>query len=590
MRRIAAVSVVALAAVVTAADVLCALTSDQGSIGGRVAAAVLYGLVVGVPTSIGAVVLIGDPGNRFARALYLSGLVWSVVGLVSASNVVLYSTGRVAYWFVLLTVAFLLLAFPSGRLTGHAERMTVAAAGALATLLYLPTALLVHSFPTPFPGVPCNEDCPHNAFAVTSTTPGFISVVRPVREVLSALAFMAVLLILLRRMRGAAPLLRRALGPVTVVAGGWVVAYVAYLLLRATAPNGPVLPVVGYIYGMALPLIALSFGVGLLARKARGVLAMQRLARRLSKEPTTDDLQHALADSLGDPELAILHWRDGEPGQWLDAAGWPAPAPTRGPRHGVAELRLHGRLLGAIVHDVEQDATVVRTAASFAVMALQHAELVQRLRRSLGELTESRARIVTVADETRRQIERDLHDGAQQRLVALRLQLAAESSRLQHTDPGTSAGLAALGDRAEQAIDDIRSLAQGIYPALLAERGLPAALSAVASAASIRTTVSADGIGRFRPEIESAVYFACVEALQNAAKHADGARSISIALAADEELSFAVRDDGPGTDATVNGNGAFTTIRDRIRAVGGEVAVESPPDHGTRLVGTVPLA
>ena len=223
MRRRGPVLCLVLAVALAAAAVACALTSAQGSAGGRAAAAVMYGLVVAVPTLIGVLVLLGNPADRFARALYATGVLWSVVALASSSNPVLYSTGRVAYWAVLPSLVFLLLAFPSGRLTARPERIVMATVGAIAAVLYVPTALLVRSYVTPFPGAPCGQHCPDNAFAVTSSTPGFLDVVRPGRELLTVLAFFAVVVILDRRLRAAAPLLSRAQGPVTAVAAAWAV-------------------------------------------------------------------------------------------------------------------------------------------------------------------------------------------------------------------------------------------------------------------------------------------------------------------------------------------------------------------------------
>jgi signal transduction histidine kinase len=228
------------------------------------------------------------------------------------------------------------------------------------------------------------------------------------------------------------------------------------------------------------------------------------------------------------------------------------------------------------------------TAASFVVMTLEHRALVERLETSLDELTASRARISAVAYDTRRHIERDLHDGAQQRLIALRLKLAMLGDRLAGVDAQSAHEARMLGDQAERAIDEIRDLARGIYPSILADRGLGDALASVAQAAPIPTTVHAPNIPRYPPEIESAVYFACVEAVQNAAKHAGDARHIAITLSVNGDLHFEVTDDGGGHVQAHNG--AVTRLRDRIRAVGGDVAVAPTTAGGTRVAGRVPVS
>jgi signal transduction histidine kinase len=232
----------------------------------------------------------------------------------------------------------------------------------------------------------------------------------------------------------------------------------------------------------------------------------------------------------------------------------------------------------------------MRAAAAYAVIVLENRRLVDRLHASVDDLWASRARIAAVADDARRRIERDLHDGAQQRLVALRLRLARESERLQAGSPQAAAVLDELGLETEETIDEVRALAHGIYPSLLAERGLPDALRAAALAAPISTSLATDGVGRYSPEVESTVYFACLEALQNAAKHAH-AEHVAITLVAGERLRFEIADDGEGFENGALTNGAgLTNLRDRVSAIGGELQIESSRGGGTRVSGSLPVA
>ena len=167
---------------------------------------------------------------------------------------------------------------------------------------------------------------------------------------------------------------------------------------------------------------------------------------------------------------------------------------------------------------------------------------------SLAEIDESRGRIQAAADDERRRIERDLHDGAQQRLVALRIKLEL-AEELVREDPARGLPrLHLLGDEVTETLDEIRSIARGVYPSLLAERGLPEALHAAALRAPTETRVSPDGVGRYPQAVESAVYFCCLEALQNAAKHAPGASRVTVELHEDDRLRFEVSDDGEGFD------------------------------------------
>jgi signal transduction histidine kinase len=256
------------------------------------------------------------------------------------------------------------------------------------------------------------------------------------------------------------------------------------------------------------------------------------------------------------------------------------------------ELRSENRILGALLYDVTvgPDTALVDAMASYAVVVLENLWLVEQLQSSLRDLSASRGRMAAVADASRHAIERDLHDGAQQRLVALRLKLAVQSERLRPAAPEEAAALEQLGGEVEESIEHIRELALGIYPSLLAERGLPDALRSAARRSTVRTSVRADGVGRYRRDVESTVYFACLEAMQNAAKHADGATAVSVSLSAHGGLTFEVRDDGRGFDqAAVPPGTGLLNVRDRVAALGGSVRVESAPQGGTLVAGVLPV-
>ena len=253
-------------------------------------------------------------------------------------------------------------------------------------------------------------------------------------------------------------------------------------------------------------------------------------------------------------------------------------------------MREDGRRVAALVHDpaLREQGSFVEAAGAFALSALENQRLRAQVDASLEELRESRTRIQAAADGERRRIERDLHDGAQQRLVALRvrLELAAETVR---DDPDASARvLRQLGQETEELLDDVRSLAQGIYPSLLADRGLEDAVREIARRSSVPARATTRGLGRYSPEVETAVYFSCLEALQNVAKHAPEALSVWLTVVDDGALRFEIADDGPGfdPDQTSRGSG-LTNMRDRVGAVGGELTVASSPGAGTRISGVL---
>jgi signal transduction histidine kinase len=212
-------------------------------------------------------------------------------------------------------------------------------------------------------------------------------------------------------------------------------------------------------------------------------------------------------------------------------------------------------------------------------------ELARSFNQMLDELQASRARIVAAADASRRKVERDLHDGAQQRLVLL----ALKASMLEG-EHGSTPLISEIRAEIQLAMTELRDLAHGLYPQVLESDGLPGALAEVAGNAAIPTTFDCNGAERYRSELEAAVYFCCLEALQNAAKHAgDGARA-SVKLAqCDQRLEFEISDDGHGFDpSATDGSSGLQNMRDRIGALGGELRIESVRGSGTTITGIVP--
>jgi signal transduction histidine kinase len=294
--------------------------------------------------------------------------------------------------------------------------------------------------------------------------------------------------------------------------------------------------------------------------------------------------------------------------RWLPQLLAPVdPADARRAPLRVAAVTDSGELLGLVVvgrapgapnYDLAEDdalgdavrilAAVLRNRALTVALEASLAELQQ----ANTELVASRRRIVTAADAERRRIERDLHDGAQQHLLALAVTVGLVRQMVAEGDPRDEVldTLGQLSDDVRATVQELRALAQGIYPALLVDGGLAPALRAVAGRSVQAVTVEADGVGRYPVELEAALYFCCLEALQNAAKHAPGA-AVRIELRrADGRLCVDVRDDGPGFDpATSNGGMGRTSMADRVGAHGGTVEWVSAPGAGTTVRLAVPL-
>jgi signal transduction histidine kinase len=264
----------------------------------------------------------------------------------------------------------------------------------------------------------------------------------------------------------------------------------------------------------------------------------------------------------------------------------------------VFAVRDRGELLGALAVSkppgeplTPAEEKLIGDLVGQAGLVLRNVRLTSELRLRLEELAASRKRLVAAQDEERRRLERNIHDGAQQQLVALAVKLRLAENLVERDTKQARSLLGELRDEATDAMENLRDLARGIYPPLLADKGLRAALEAQARKAAVPVTLQLDGVGRYPQEVEAAVYFSCLEALQNVAKYADAERVDLRLQEEDGHLTFAVHDDGRGFDpaSTPKGSG-LTNIADRLAALGGEVDVRSRPGEGTEVRGRIPIS
>ena len=560
--------------------------NDPGSLGAALARA---GLVL-LPLAVGQVLWTRLPDRRFGPLLVAAGLLTFVAALSGSGGAVVYSAGRVATWAVELALVYLALAFPTGRLRRREDRWLVGATALVLAVLYLPTALLADGYPTPSTWASCVHACPGNAFQVAAHEPAWVGgVVLPLRELLVSILFVLLTLRLVVRIRRATVPMRRTLTPVLAAAIVHTVALpVAFAARRAGDPQ--LTQVLMWLLAAGLAMLTVGFLVGATRWRLAIGEGLYRLAGMLHGRLDPAALRRALADTLQDPTTDLFYRATG--GEWLDAGGRTVELPA--PASGRAATLVHDGdvVVAAIVHDeaLADQQAFVDAVAGLALVVLTNQRLAAQVEASLREVRRSRGRILAAADEERRRIERDLHDGAQQRLVALqiKLELASELSAAQHLPDADQ--LHRLSEDVGDALDDVRSLAAGVYPALLVDCGLEEALRSVARRSPLPVEVDASGVGRYPPQIEAAVYFSCLEALQNAAKHAH-AELVSVSVTNGNGLSFEVRDDGQGFDRDAGAGGhGLTNISDRLGAVGGTLTAESHPGGGTRIAGTIPHA
>jgi signal transduction histidine kinase len=311
---------------------------------------------------------------------------------------------------------------------------------------------------------------------------------------------------------------------------------------------------------------------------------MSALIAQVGQLPGEGPLRAALADALGDPSLALAYWLP-ESERFVDALGHPVT--VSGP--GWTEVELQGRRVAAIAHDpaLSEEPQLVRTAGAAAALALENQRLAAELRARIEDLRASRARLVEAGDAERRRLERDLHDGAQSRLVALalkiklaRMKVDADSEAAQLLDESSA--------ELQASLDELRVLARGLHPVVLTDRGLNAAVRILADRAPVPVEVLALPPERLPPAVELALYFVVAEALTNVAKYAQASGATVTITVGGGRVAVEVSDDGIGGADVAAGSG-LRGLSDRVAALDGRLELHSPPGKGTRLRAEIPL-
>ncbi|MBD0328674.1 MAG: hypothetical protein ICV64_01010 [Thermoleophilia bacterium] len=346
---------------------------------------------------------------------------------------------------------------------------------------------------------------------------------------------------------------------------------------------GPVVGVLLWVFAAAAGVVSLA-----VLDELRGPLRAL-VIRPLASVPTAAvAVREALAERIGDRTLALAYWLP-EREAFVDERGLPVELPDPASGRAWTEVAHEGRRVAAIVHDAELDARpeLVRAAASGAVLALDNERLKAELRARIEALQTSRTRIVEAGLEARRRIERDLHDGAQQQLVALALDLRMLRARLA-SDPAAAQLADASLEKLQAALDELRELARGIHPAILTDRGLPAALDALVARVPVPVESSVELEERPPRAVEAAAYFVVAEALTNVAKYARASQAWVRVRRVDDALEVDVVDDGVGGADPANGSG-LRGLEDRAVAVDGTLDVHSPPGGGTRIAARFPI-
>ncbi len=401
---------------------------------------------------------------------------------------------------------------------------------------------------------------------------------------------LAIALVVLRRWTDATAASRRSLTPVVIA--GVTISLVHAVDLASGVLLIPVLPGSPLYWADTLSRLLVPFGflIGLLRlRMARGALA--DLVVDLGEIPPPERLREALSGALRDPTLAVLYWSP-ERAAYLDAHGVAVDAEAYAAGRAVTYLEHGDEPLAAMLHDpaLSEDPGLVAAVAAAVRLAVENERLTSEVEAQLHEVQASRARIVAAGDAERRRVERDLHDGAQQRIVSMTLALRLARIQLGNdADPVVRQTLDQASDDAKAALSELRELARGIHPQILSEAGLGAAVDSLVARSPVEMTVDVAHADRYSPAVESTAYFVVSEALANIAKYANASHGAIRTSWRDDILTIDISDDGVGGADPAAGTG-LRGLADRLSVVDGTLEVTSPRGGGTRLRASIPAA
>jgi signal transduction histidine kinase len=581
--RRALLALFALGVIFAGLDVALALTStheDQ-----KVVTAILGPLIGLSFIGTGVFAWWRRPLNRFGLLMTGVGIAWFLSGLTESNNSTVFTIGSYVEPLYLVIVIQMVLSFPTGRLETFAQRVTIAAGYLDVLAVRLPFFLLGGDIVGDLKG-----PRPDNVLAVVDA-PDLADVFDYTSTFVAVVVLVSTLVLLVRKRQAATPPQRRALAPMLWTGLALVGLLGIAFLIDVLGLPGRIGDVAGLLALVAFAILPFAFLAGLVRSRYSRAGAVGELIERLNNPEADRSLGHALADALGDGSLKLVYWRPSA-GHYVTYDGRPVELPEAGSGRAVTEVEREGIRVGAIIHDASlaDEPGLVRAVAASAALALENERLEAELRARLDELQTSRSRLVEVSMFERRRLERDLHDGAQQRLVALSLQLGLAKRRLEEgQDVAAGAMLDAARDELARALEELRELARGIHPAVLTDRGLEPALEALAERAPLPVSLDQMPAERLPAPVEAAAYFVVAEALTNVVKYA-GASTAAVRIRRNGSYAVVeVRDDGVGGADPTIGTG-LRGLADRLAALDGRLEVHSPPGEGTTVRAEVPCA
>lgn len=508
------------------------------------------------------------PVSRLGPLMLATGFVMAVTSLQWVEQPVLFSVGHLLDMLPAAMFLHLFLAFPTGRLTRQPEQGLVVTGYAAAVGLQVVKIIL--------------GSAPANLLAF-ATLPNAANLVEGLQLCLLAALMLAGVILLYSRSRATSRRWRR---PASLLVDAFGLALIMLgLLYMAALGTWPAFETIRLVTFASLGLAPIAFLYALLdARLARGEVA--ELLVELRANPTAG-LQAPLARALRDPSLRLAYWLP-QFDSWTDQDGKEVPPPIADERQAVRTIYRENEPMAALLFDrsLEDEQELLKTVEATTGIALENGRLRAELRARLQELRGSRIRVLEASRQERQRLERDLHDGAQQRLVALSLELGllVESST---ADPEVKERLARVKDEVSGSLEELRDVARGIYPAVLSGHGLAVALESLMARAAVPVDLTVDVDDRLPPAVEVAAYYVICEALTNIDKHAHATSAMVRVSRTDTTLVVDIVDDGVGGAQASNGSG-LRGLADRVDALGGFLWTSTPVAGGTGVHAEIP--
>jgi signal transduction histidine kinase len=519
------------------------------------------------------------PDNRVGMLMAATGFAWFLSGLSFSDVPLIFTVGQLFGSLFFAVVIHLLLAFPSGRLQSRFERRIVGTAYFLTTVVVAPLMLFADA-----DALEC-ESCPDNVLLVEPNE-SLVTTITSILNIGAAALIGIVLVILVRRWRRATAGQRRLLVPVYSAGAAVILLLIVTVLLQATGADTWTLDIFWIASLVPFALVPYMFLATLVRARMIQTGAVGQLIARMGETPRRGRLRDELARALGDPSIELVYWLpDGE--RFVDARGRTVQLPAPGSGRGVTRIERDGGLVAAIVHDALDFEKELDAIGAAAAIALENERLDAELRAKVAELRESRSRMLRVGLEERRRLERDLHDGAQQRLVSMALGMRLARDKMREDPDAAERMLDGASAELDAALEELRELARGIHPAVLSDRGLDAALETLARRAPLPVELNREAHERLPESIELAAYFVVSEALTNVAKYADASHAKVNVARRNGKLLVEVADDGVGGADPDNGTG-LRGLADRLAVIEGRLEVDSPPGEGTTIRARIP--